>query len=452
MIIWPHRIHPMLGSIVAQPVMMNACDRTDSASTPSSPEPRTTDHGPRTASATRTYRIIMAGGGTGGHLYPGLAVADALRTQLGESLQLVWAATPRQVDQRLLSQFGNAYIQQPVQPLIKDIKKIWSFWKGWRQSCSFWKSQFAQRPVDAVVALGGYAAGPAAYIASKSRIPVILLNPDALPGLANRLLLRRANLVVTQWALGAEYQEAVTGRTLPLGCPIRPDLLDRTREQGATALGIDPQIRTLVVTGASLGAKTINDAMLKLLEDAEFRSCFENRPQTEGSASLTVQNSEFRIQNSNWQILHLAGLDQAAAVNAAYARWPNIRVKVVDYCDDMASVWAVADLAIGRAGASTCAELTACGVPSILMPYPFHKDLHQKANAMELVRAGAAVIVDDAKDANANGLAVKKPLETLLYDDAARQRMAEAARVCGKPDAAANIAKEILSLIDRKTR
>jgi UDP-N-acetylglucosamine--N-acetylmuramyl-(pentapeptide) pyrophosphoryl-undecaprenol N-acetylglucosamine transferase len=147
-----------------------------------------------------------------------------------------------------------------------------------------------------------------------------------------------------------------------------------------------------------------------------------------------------------WQIVHLAGMEQAKDVRAAYEAWPEITVKVIDYCDDMASVWAVADGAIARAGASTCAELTACGVPAILLPYPFHKDLHQKANAMELVRAGAALIVDDAKEAAANAAAMKPALESLLYDDELRDRMADAARAAGKPNAAVEIAKEILGL------
>ncbi len=89
-----------------------------------------------------------------------------------------------------------------------------------------------------------------------------------------------------------------------------------------------------------------------------------------------------------WQIVHLAGVDQAADVRAAYAKFPQVRVKVMDYCDDMGSVWAIADLAIARAGASTCAELTACGVPSLLLPYPYHKDMPQRANAEELRCAG----------------------------------------------------------------
>jgi UDP-N-acetylglucosamine--N-acetylmuramyl-(pentapeptide) pyrophosphoryl-undecaprenol N-acetylglucosamine transferase len=191
-------------------------------------------------------------------------------------------------------------------------------------------------------------------------------------------------------------------------------------------------MRTLVVTGASLGAKTINDAVIELMKDEETRRAFE--------------------ETGGWQIVHLSGLDQAEVVREAYGQFPTVRVKVMDYCDDMASLWAVADLAIARAGASTCAELTACGVASLLLPYPFHKDMHQRANAQELERAGAAIIIDDAKDAGGNAKAVKAALNSLLYDEQRRALMAESARIAGKPEAAGDIADEILALVGASSR
>ncbi|MGN6370231.1 MAG: UDP-N-acetylglucosamine--N-acetylmuramyl-(pentapeptide) pyrophosphoryl-undecaprenol N-acetylglucosamine transferase [Phycisphaerae bacterium] len=408
-VVWPHRANPLLG------MMSSGSEQSFSRSS-------------AVASTGKTLRVVMAGGGTGGHLYPGLAVAEALRglaADRGMGLELTWAATPRAVDQRLLSGFGTSYVKQSVQPLVKSVKKIWPFISGWRESCGVWERRFAEERPDCVVALGGYAAGPAAYVGGKRGVPVVLLNPDALPGLANRFLIKRATTVVTQWPLGAERTKHIKGSVKALGCPIRGELTGRTREEGAARLGIDGTKKTLVVTGASLGARTINEAVLAFLESAEHRKAFVA---------------------GGWQILHLAGMEQAKDVRAAYEAWPEIAVTVIDYCDDMASVWAVADGAIARAGASTCAELTACGVPAILLPYPFHKDLHQKANAMELVRAGAALIVEDAKDSAANAAAMKPALESLLYDDELRDRMAEAARVAGKPNAAVEIAKEILAL------
>ncbi len=372
-VVWPHRENPLLG-------MMQSGGLAAGRAVPTK--------------ATKLLRVVMAGGGTGGHLYPGLAVADALRARAESmrlELELIWAATPRAVDQRLLSQFGEQYVKQPVQPLVKSVKKLMGFLERVAGELSiFGRRDLGVRRWIVWWRWGVMRRGRRRMWVAKRGIPVVLLNPDALPGLANRFLLKRADVIVTQWPLGANYRKGLKGVVKPLGCPIRPELMDRTREEAAGSLGIDGLKKTLVVTGASLGAKTINDAMLVLLGDSQVRAAFG--------------------EEGRWQIVHLAGLEQAEAVRKAYSRWPGLSAKVIDYCDDMASVWAVADLAIARAGASTCAELTACGVPSILMPYPFHKDMHQQANAMELVRAGAAIIVDDVKDAVGNAAAIKTVL------------------------------------------
>jgi len=283
MVVWPHRANPLLGAMTSS---------------------ENNGAGARAYAATSEVRVVMAGGGTGGHLYPGLAVADALKARTGGAVELVWAATPRAVDQRLLSKFGEQYIRQPVQPLVKSVSKLWGFWRGWRESCAYWAAYFAANEVGCVVALGGYAAGPASYVAAKRRIPVVLLNPDALPGLANRFLLKRADVVVTQWPLEAKYQSSIRGKAKALGCPIRPELVGRTRDEGAARLGLDPSFKTLVVTGASLGAKTINDAVLEMLEDAEIRKPFEYSHGLPPKGGTTYK----------WQIVHLAGMNQAEAV------------------------------------------------------------------------------------------------------------------------------------------
>ena len=386
---------------------------------------------------TRTVRVIMAGGGTGGHLYPGLAVAEALQKRLGEHLELVWAATPRPVDERLLGKYGTAYVKQPVQPLVRRISKLLGFWNGWRETCTYWKQDFTEHKADLVLALGGYAAGPAAYVAGRFGVPVALLNPDALPGMANRFLLKRADRIFTQWDLPAHLRAKIHGRVMAAGCPIRGELDGRTREEGARRLGLDPAKRTLVVMGGSLAAKTINDALMVLLGDQEVGSALVG---SGGPGSSTPGGVA-------WQVIHLAGAEQSSDVRAVYEPIKAIVWQVLDYCDDMGSVWAVADLAIARAGASTCAELTACGVPSILLPYPYHRDLHQRHNAMKLVEAGAALLVDDKKDAQANAAGIKKALLTLMYDGKLRETMARQARACGKPHAARDIAAELISMI-----
>ena len=189
------------------------------------------------------------------------------------------------------------------------------------------------------------------------------------------------------------------------------------------------------MTGASQGAKTVNDAVL------------ESVKQIATAASDGSKEHAHPLQG--WQVLHLSGHDHAEAVRA---EWRELglggRAKTLDFTPDMADVWAVADLAVSRSGASSCAELLACGVPSILFPYPFHKDKHQTVNAKVLESAGAATVLDDTKDRKTNAAQLRPALEALLYDAAHRKRMSESARHAAKPDAARAVAERLAAMID----
>jgi UDP-N-acetylglucosamine--N-acetylmuramyl-(pentapeptide) pyrophosphoryl-undecaprenol N-acetylglucosamine transferase len=178
-------------------------------------------------------------------------------------------------------------------------------------------------------------------------------------------------------------------------------------------------LQTLLITGASQGAKTVNEAVLELWKSVTLRG---------------------------WQILHLAGRDHGETVRAGY-RELGLSARVIDFTPAMADIWAVTDLAISRSGASSCAELTACGIAAILMPYPFHKDLHQRANAKALADAGAAVLVDDQRDRRKNAEALKPVLESLLYDLGKRQALGESAKKLGRPNAAAAVADKITRIL-----
>jgi UDP-N-acetylglucosamine--N-acetylmuramyl-(pentapeptide) pyrophosphoryl-undecaprenol N-acetylglucosamine transferase len=124
-----------------------------------------------------------------------------------------------------------------------------------------------------------------------------------------------------------------------------------------------------------------------------------------------------------------------------------VDVTIVDFTPAMADVWSVADLCISRSGASSCAELTACGIPSLLMPYPYHKDMHQRANAKVLADAGAAILIDDEKDGERNAAKIQPQIEPLMKDDQKRQAMADAAKKLGRSDAATQVADVIVSLL-----
>ncbi len=379
--------------------------------------------------------VIMAGGGTGGHLYPGLAVAhqlDQLLSSAGRQVKIIWAATPRKIDQRLLGAAAADYVQQDVKPLSTNPVKWPAFYMAWQKSCRYWREFFAQHQVAVVLALGGYAAGPASYEAAKLNIPVGLLNPDALAGRASRFLMRRANVIFSQWPL-EQSAGKYANRIQVAGCPVRASLVRMSRAVAAEKLALDPNRKTLVVTGASLGAQSINHAIAILLSDPEIQHLLNG------------------AGDSHWQILHLTGLDHAAQLQALAGRRPQVQWKIIDYCDDMAAVWSMADLAIARAGAGTCAELSCMGVPAILMPYPFHKDHHQQANAEKLCAAGSAVLVRDSKNPAHHADELKPVLMRLLTETDRLGEMALAAHSQARPDAAVIVARWLMQQIQLKT-
>jgi UDP-N-acetylglucosamine--N-acetylmuramyl-(pentapeptide) pyrophosphoryl-undecaprenol N-acetylglucosamine transferase len=364
--------------------------------------------------------ILFAGGGTGGHLFPGIAVAQALRRR-DPSIRPLFLATTRAIDETILRPTGFDFVAQPIVPPTRSIGGLLKFWKSWRDTKDLVrKVRREQRPV-AALGLGGYAAGVAVRYLAKKGVPTAILNPDVIPGKANRYLMQDARLICCQFDETAEHTPPQFREKLrTTGCPIRDGFLPLPpREEARRRMGLDPALNTLVVTGASQGALTVNEAVLESLK------------------SLKLQG---------WQILHLTGKDHAGGVRQEY-RDLGIAARVVDFTDQMQDVWASADLCVGRAGASTCAELTASAVPSILMPYPFHKDMHQRANAQVLVKAGAAELLDDQKDRRRNAERLRPILEKLLYDATARYFMSEKARALGKADAADRVADALMRML-----
>jgi UDP-N-acetylglucosamine--N-acetylmuramyl-(pentapeptide) pyrophosphoryl-undecaprenol N-acetylglucosamine transferase len=364
-------------------------------------------------------QIIMAGGGTGGHLYPGIAVAQALRVARPDA-KILFLTTSREIDKVILAPTGMEMIAQPIVPPHKTIGGLLKFWRSWRDTKDMVDKILKERRPTVVLGLGGYAAGVAVKQAALAGINTVILNPDVIPGKANQYLMKFAKAVCCQFeAASARVPAEYRSKLKITGCPIRKDITSLPpRAEASARLGLDPVFKTLVITGASQGAMTVNEAMVAL------------------AGSLTL---------NGWQILHLSGRDHGETVRAGY-RERGVAARVIDFTPAMADVWAVADLTVSRSGASSCAELTACGIPSILMPYPFHKDLHQRANAKVLVDAGAAVLVDDEKDKKKNADKLRPIIQSLLYDAPKRQAMAEAAKKLGRPDAAAAVARVVLEM------
>jgi UDP-N-acetylglucosamine--N-acetylmuramyl-(pentapeptide) pyrophosphoryl-undecaprenol N-acetylglucosamine transferase len=390
--------------------------------------------------------FVFAGGGTGGHLYPGLAVADALKS-IQPTAAITFLTTDRAMDRELLGRTIFQQVPQCVRPFSSRPWKWPAFWLAWRPSVAAAKAMFAKQRPAAVVGLGGYAAGPGVVAAKQMGIRTAILNPDAIPGRANKFLAQRSDLVVMQWdASRKHFPESANCRAI--GCPIRAAFTTAQRAAGETIKGV-PVLEALwdggeggkttrsrrafnlaynrpvlLVTGASQGAKTVNEAMASIWPT-------------------------FLAENPEWQLLHLTGKSDEAAVRAVYqrAKLPPASTHVLAFTHEMWHAIAAADVVVSRAGASTLAELTALGKPSILLPYPFHRDRHQHANAEVLVEIGAALLVEDTKEADTTA----PPLLSALQALAARERraaMSEAAMKLSRPHAAEAVARWMLGETD----
>ena len=391
-----------------------------------------------TNSSQQSRTVLFAGGGSGGHLYPGIAVAQALQA-LRPDVTPLFLCTEREIDRAILEPTGFEFIPQPIVPPRKSIGGLLRFWNKWRSTNDLVRGVLLDRAPAGVLGLGGYAAGVAVKEVAKAGLPAAILNPDVIPGKANLYLMRYCRRVFAGFEATLEHvPREHREKCRVVGCPLRTDLSPLpSREEAARRLGLDPILNTLVVTGASQGAKTVNDAVLEAI----------SRILQEGTRGATgAAGGAHPLQG--WQVLHLAGQDHAESVRAEYRELGlGNRSKTIDFTPNMADVWAVADVAVSRSGASSCHELLACGVPSVLMPYPFHKDRHQHANAAELEKAGAAVVIEDLKSRRPNADALRPAVEPLLYDAARRQKMGDAALAVARPDAARDVAQALAEMI-----
>ncbi len=364
----------------------------------------------------RTY--ILAGGGTGGHLYPGLAVAERLR-ELDPGCTVVFACSAREIDRRILDPLDYAVVPQPVRPLPRGARGWGAFLLAWGRSVRLAKALVRDLRPAGVLGLGGFAAGPVVRQAGRAGIRTALLNPDAVPGKANRYLARRVDAVFTQFeSTRAHFPPPVQTRVHAVGCPVRRSLLGGEREEALRHFDLREGRRVLVVNGGSLGARSVNEAVLALRDEL---------------APLA----------DAWQVLHITGRDRFDEVAGAWSAG-SLHVRTLPYCERMDLAYAAADLIVGRSGASSVAELVATATPAVLVPYPGHRDRQQYLNAEPLVERGAAVVVEDRQDAAGNADAFRASLLPLLREPARLDAMRHAAQTARPSDAAGAVARWLL--------
>lgn len=356
--------------------------------------------------------IVFAGGGTGGHLFPALAVAGELRARHPtSSIEFVGGA--RGLETRLVPQAGFALRTlrisglkgtKPGPRLLAACAAAFAVLR-----CCAW---FLARRPNLVVGAGGYASGPAVLAAWLLRVPTMLMEQNHFPGATNRWLAPRANAVCVP---SAAAKARLGGIGLVTGNPVRPEF---------ASIGPLPSgARTaILVFGGSRGARSVNRAMVEAL------------PQLAALAPAPV-------------IVHQTGPEEHAGIARAYSAQPGLTAEVYAFLDDMPRRLAEADLVVCRAGATTLAELAVAGRPAILVPFPFAADDHQRANACAVRDAGAAVVIEDREF---DGARCAAEIATLALDRPRRIRMAAAAKTLARPDAAAHIADIADALLERK--
>lgn len=374
--------------------------------------------------------FLFSGGGTGGHLFPGIAVAHALRKKIPVA-RIIFLTTQRPLDRELLSKTDFEQIEQPVRPISGQPWKWPGFGVAWRKSIANALRVIDETQPTAVLGLGGYAAAPPVVAGRKRGVYTAILNPDAIPGKANRYLGRIANVIIPQWDITRKFFPRAQ-RVEVLGCPIRAEFEAADPTIALREFGLDPTRPTLLVTGASQGARTVNDAVVQ---------CWPL----------------FFARNPDWQLVHLTGTAEHERVQQAYVdavartdadaaatKQFHDATHVVGFTHQMASALAAAKLVISRAGASTLAELTRLGKPSILFPYPYHRDNHQRENARVLVERGAAIMLDDTRDGLRNAAVLEPALDQLARPDI-REIMSDCATTLAKPECAERVAELLIA-------
>jgi UDP-N-acetylglucosamine--N-acetylmuramyl-(pentapeptide) pyrophosphoryl-undecaprenol N-acetylglucosamine transferase len=355
--------------------------------------------------------FVFAGGGTGGHLFPGLAIAEEISRRV-EGARFVYLCSHREIDARILGKAGVEFEPMPARPFSVRPVGLARFIGSWGPTvraarAALRKAREGADQID-LIALGGFVAAPVVQAARVERVPVTMVNLDAVPGKANRWIARRAGRVMTALPVEGHAWELIGPVVRRAAVPGGDAALCRTR------LGLSPDNSTLLVCGGSQGAGSINGMMTRLVE---------TRP-----AML-----------AGWQVVHQTGERDVDQVREAY-RAAGVRAVVEPFFEAMGDCWGASDLAVSRAGAGSVFEAWASRTATLFMPYPFHRDEHQRHNARPLEAAGGAVIARDRIDPARNAQDAGRVLEELIGDEPRRSAMREALAGLGEADGAGRVA------------
>ena len=360
-------------------------------------------------------RVIISGGGTGGHIFPAVSIANAVKTLRPDAKILFVGALGRMEMQRVPAA-GYEIKGLPIQGfdrknLLKNIKVLYKIWQSQRMAKKIIKDF---RP-QVAVGVGGYASGPTLNMAAARGIPCLLQEQNSYAGVTNKLLAKKAAKICVAYEGMERFFPA--DKIMMTGNPVRQQLLDTTisHDDAVRSFGFDPTKKTVLIVGGSLGARTLNESVLQHLD---------------------------HIRQSNVQFIWQTGKYYSAEISERMKGQDVPNLTITDFISDMGAAYKAADLVVSRAGAGSISEFCLLGKPVILVPSPNVAEDHQTKNAMALVNKQAALYV---KDVEAAKILLPLAIDT-AKDDAKLQSLHENILKMALPNSAEIIAKEVIKL------
>lgn len=363
----------------------------------------------------KELRVIISGGGTGGHIFPAVSIANAIKALRPDAKILFVGALGRMEMQRVPAA-GYEIKGLPIcgfdrKNLLKNFKVLYKIWKSQRMAKQIIKDFQPQ----VAVGVGGYASGPTLNKAAAMGIPCLIQEQNSYAGVTNKLLAKKAEKICVAYEGMERFFPAE--KIILTGNPVRQALLDTTisREDAIKSFGLDPTKKTILLVGGSLGARTINESVLQHLD---------------------------LVKSSGVQFIWQTGKYYSAAIAEQLKGQDIPNLKVTDFISDMGAAYKAADLVISRAGASSISEFCLIGKPVILVPSPNVAEDHQTKNALALSTRNAAIYV---KDAEAPATLLELAVKT-VNDEAKLKSLSENVLKLALPDSAEIIAKEVIKL------
>ncbi len=360
----------------------------------------------------KNKKIIISGGGTGGHLYPALSIADTLKQRMSD-VEIIFVGAKNRIEAKKVPQAGYDIKLLPITGFARRLTAenlVFPF----KLAISLWKARQIVKKIkpNAVVGVGGYASGPLGYMASKRRVPLLIQEQNSYPGITNKILARYAEKICVAYPNTERFFPK--DKIIITGNPIRTELLETklTQEEAKQKLGFDPNKKLILSIGGSGGAGSINEGI------AENVALLEK----EGTQILW-QTGKFYYEK--------------------YKSYQKGNIKTTAFIDNMAEAYKAADLVISRAGASSVSELCLLKKPAILIPSSYVAEDHQTKNAQALVENNATILI---KDSQTKTMLIPKAIET-VNDDATLKKLAENIYKHAKHNSAEKIVDEIIKLI-----